>query len=46
MKSQIIMLKNVEEHLSVGDEVDVKVLSIADDGKISLSIKKAKGPST
>ncbi|HDF1772623.1 TPA: RNA-binding protein S1 [Staphylococcus aureus] len=35
-------VENVEEHLSVGDEVDVKVLSIADDGKISLSIKKAK----
>lgn len=33
---------NVEDHLSVGDEVEVKVLSIADDGKISLSIKKAK----
>lgn len=28
--------------LSVGDEVEVKVLSIADDGKISLSIKKQK----
>ena len=35
-------VENVEEHLSVGDEVEVKVLSIADDGKISLSIKKAK----
>ncbi len=33
-------VENVEEHLSVGDEVDVKVLSIADDGKISLSIRK------
>ena len=31
-----------EDHLSVGDEVEVKVLSIADDGKISLSIKKQK----
>ena len=28
--------------MSVGDEVEVKVLSIADDGKISLSIKKQK----
>ena len=28
--------------MSVGDEVEVKVLSIAEDGKISLSIKKAK----
>lgn len=35
-------VENVEEHLTVGDEVDVKVLSIADDGKISLSIKKRK----
>lgn len=35
-------VENVEDHLSVCDEVEVKVLSIADDGKISLSIKKAK----
>ena len=28
------MFENVEDHLSVGDEVEVKVLSIADDGKI------------
>lgn len=35
-------VENVEDHLSVGYEVEVKVLSIADDGKISLSIKKAK----
>ena len=35
-------VENVEDHLSVGDEVEVKVLSIADDGKISLSIKKRK----
>ena len=35
-------VENVEDHLSVGDEVEVKVLSIADDGKISLSIKKQK----
>ena len=35
-------VENDEDHLSVGDEVEVKVLSIADDGKISLSIKKAK----
>ena len=34
-------VENVEDHLSVGDVVEVKVLSIADDGKISLSIKKA-----
>ena len=34
--------ENVEGHLAVGDEVEVKVLSISDDGRISLSIKKAK----
>lgn len=33
---------DINEHLTVGDEVDVKVLTIGDDGKISLSIKKAK----
>lgn len=37
-------VENVEDHLSVGDEVEVKVLSIADDGKISLSIKKQRSP--
>lgn len=35
-------VENVEDHLTVGDEVEVKVLSIGDDGKVSLSIKKAK----
>ncbi|MCD8880251.1 S1 domain-containing RNA-binding protein [Staphylococcus kloosii] len=35
-------VENVEDHLTVGDVVEVKVLTIADDGKISLSIKKAK----
>lgn len=35
-------VENVAEHLNIGDEVDVKVLTIGDDGKISLSIKKAK----
>ena len=37
-------VENVEDHLSVGDEVEVKVLSIADDGKISLSIKAKDRP--
>lgn len=37
-------VENVEDHLSVGDEVEVKVLSIADDGKISLSIKSKRSP--
>ena len=35
-------VENVNDHLSVGDEVEVKVLTVADDGKISLSIKKLK----
>lgn len=35
-------VEDINEHLSVGDEVEVKVLTIGDDGKISLSIKKAK----
>ncbi|PKF20606.1 RNA-binding protein S1 [Macrococcoides caseolyticum] len=35
-------VENVADHLKVGDEVEVKVLTIGDDGKISLSIKKAK----
>ncbi|SER16780.1 S1 domain-containing RNA-binding protein [Piscibacillus halophilus] len=34
-------VKDINEHLSVGDEVDVKVLNVEDDGKIGLSIKKA-----
>jgi len=32
---------NIREHLSVGQEVRVKVLNISPEGKISLSIKKA-----
>lgn len=34
-------VENVSDFLSVGQTVTVKVLSIADNGKISLSIKKA-----
>mgnify|MGYP003218635957 CR=1 FL=1 len=34
-------VKDIHEVLSVGDEVTVKVLSVSDDGKIGLSIKKA-----
>ncbi|OZT77337.1 S1 domain-containing RNA-binding protein [Salinicoccus roseus] len=37
-------VEDINEHLSVGEEVEVKVLSVGDDGKISLSIKKAKDP--
>lgn len=35
-------VKDINEHLSVGEEVQVKVINVEDDGKIGLSIKKAK----
>src|SRR5699024_10093227 len=35
-------VKDINEHLTVGDEVQVKVNNVEDDGKIGLSIKKAK----
>ncbi|MBM7543171.1 S1 domain-containing RNA-binding protein [Amphibacillus cookii] len=35
-------VKDINEHLSVGDEVTVKVINVENDGKIGLSIKKAK----
>ncbi|WP_280772186.1 S1 domain-containing RNA-binding protein [Salipaludibacillus daqingensis] len=35
-------VKNINEFLSVGDEVTVKVMNIEKDGKIGLSIRKAK----
>ena len=34
-------VKDIKDHLSEGQTVKVKVLSIGDDGKISLSIRKA-----
>ncbi|WP_407272592.1 S1 domain-containing RNA-binding protein [Radiobacillus sp. PE A8.2] len=34
-------VKDINEHLSVGDEVTVKVINVGKDGKIGLSIKKA-----
>ncbi|MBQ3054240.1 MAG: S1 RNA-binding domain-containing protein [Clostridia bacterium] len=34
-------VKDINEHLTVGQEVKVKVLSVDDNGKINLSIKKA-----
>ena len=34
-------VKDIREHLSEQDKVKVKVISIADNGKISLSIKQA-----
>ncbi|TFJ92989.1 S1 domain-containing RNA-binding protein [Lentibacillus salicampi] len=35
-------VKDINDHLSVGDMVTVKVLNVEKDGKIGLSIKKAK----
>lgn len=35
-------VKDIHDVLSIGDEVTVKVLSIGDDGKIALSIRKAQ----
>lgn len=34
-------VKDINDVLSVGDEVQVKVLSVGDDGKVALSIKQA-----
>ncbi|KHD85031.1 S1 domain-containing RNA-binding protein [Heyndrickxia ginsengihumi] len=35
-------VKDINEHLKVGDAVEVKVLNVEKDGKIGLSIRKAK----
>ncbi|KKB35279.1 S1 domain-containing RNA-binding protein [Bacillus thermotolerans] len=35
-------VKDINDHLSVGDEVEVKVINVENDGKIGLSIRKAK----
>jgi len=35
---------NIRDHLAVGQQVRVKVLSISPEGKVSLSIKKALDP--
>lgn len=37
-------VKEIKDHITEGQTVKVKVLSIGDDGKISLSIKKAMAP--
>lgn len=37
-------VEKIEDHLTIGQQVKVKVLSMTDDGKISLSIKKALEP--
>ncbi len=34
-------VNNIRDHVNEGDNVQVKILTIGDDGKISLSIKKA-----
>ncbi|SFD01539.1 S1 RNA binding domain protein [Bacillus sp. OV322] len=35
-------VKDINDHLKVGDQVEVKVINVDKDGKIGLSIKKAK----
>ncbi|AGK51844.1 MAG: hypothetical protein K0S25_389 [Bacillus sp. (in: firmicutes)] len=35
-------VKDINDHLKVGDIIEVKVINIGNDGKIGLSIKKAK----
>ena len=37
-------VKDIKDHLAVGQDVKVKVISISEDGKISLSIRKAAEP--
>ncbi|WJY26717.1 MULTISPECIES: S1 domain-containing RNA-binding protein [Sporosarcina] len=35
-------VKDINDHLKVGDKVEVKVMNVGSDGKIGLSIRKAK----
>ena len=35
-------VKDINDHLSVGEEITVKVINVQKDGKIGLSIKKAQ----
>ena len=37
-------VKEITDHISDGEQVKVKILNIGDDGKISLSIKRAMPP--
>ncbi len=37
-------VKDVNQHLKVDDRVKVKVISVGDDGKIGLSIKRLQSP--
>src|SRR5699024_12713471 len=39
-------VEDINEHLKVGDQIEVKVLTIGEDNKISLSIKKAQDKPT
>ena len=38
-------VKDINEHLSIGEEIKVKVINVQEDGKIGLSIKKAQDKS-
>ena len=40
-EASVTYIEDINEHLKVGDTVKVKVIKIDDNGKISLSIKKA-----
>ena len=35
-------VKDINDFLTVGDEIEVKIINVEKDGKIGLSIKKAK----
>lgn len=37
-------VKDINDHLKIGDVVEVRVINVEKDGKIGLSIKKAKEP--
>lgn len=37
-------VSDINEHLQIGQSVNVRILSISEDGKINLSIKKASAP--
>ena len=37
-------VNDINEHVKQGDTVKMKVLSVGDDGKVSLSIKRAEEP--
>ena len=39
-----VFVKEIKEHLTEGQDVKVKIIAMSDDGKISLSIKKATEP--